>query len=327
MKARLLIAGVIVVALAVALNLVVFLRSSGAADAPKADAPKADAPKADAPKADAPKNEEQAIRTAMQAYEAAFNKGDLDAVMAFWTPDAEFISDDGKAARGRDAIAALTKHAFTEHKGLTVKLVNKSIRFVKPDVALQDAIVTLSAQDKAADTGPYTAVWTKIDGKWLLASVRDLPEGAPAAGSNYSALKQLEWLVGEWTGEAKDFSASLSIRWDKNQSFLIIEQTIKMIDQNLSLTQVIGWDASNQQIRSWVFDSRGGFGAAFWTRQGNEWELQVAGVLSDGRTTSSLNRWKYIDDHTADWQSTERQVDSQPMPDVKLRYTKKETKK
>jgi conserved hypothetical protein len=141
MKARLVIAGAVVVALGVALVLTGWQGSSGAADAPK--------------------NEEQAIRSAMQAYEAAFNKGDLDAVMAFWTPDAEFISDDGKATRGRDAIAAQTKRSFTEHKGLTIKLINKSIRFPKPDVALQDGIVTMTAQDKSADTGPYTAVWAK----------------------------------------------------------------------------------------------------------------------------------------------------------------------
>ncbi|HEY1858728.1 MAG TPA: nuclear transport factor 2 family protein, partial [Gemmataceae bacterium] len=230
--------------------------------------------------------------------------------------------------RGRDAIAAQTKRSFTEHKGLSIKLTNKTIRFVKPDVALQDGIVTMTAQDKPSDTGPFMSVWTKIDGKWLLASVRDLPDEAPAAGTNYSALKQLEWLVGEWTGEEKETSVAMSIRWDKNQNFLVIEQAIKMKgDNSLTLTQIIGWDPSNQQIRSWVFDSRGGFGEAFWTRQGNEWELQVAGVLSDGRTTSSLNSWKYIDDHTAEWQSTQRQVDSQPMPDVKMKYVKKDAKK
>jgi uncharacterized protein (TIGR02246 family) len=311
MKARLAIAGGAVVILGVALAWVGWQGSSNAADGPK----------------DSAKNEEQAIRSAMQAYEAAFNRGDLDAVMKFWAADAEFISDNGKVTRGRDAIAAQTKRSFTEHKGLTIKLTNKSIRFVKPDVALQDGFVTLSAQDKPADTGPYTVVWTKVDGKWLLASVRDLPEEAPAAGSNYSALKQLKWLVGEWTGEAKDTVVALSFRWDKNQSFLVMEQTIKMSDHDLSLTQIIGWDPSNQQIRSWVFDSRGGFGEAYWSRHGNEWELQAAGVLSDGRTTSSLISWKYVDDHTAEWQSTQRQVDSQPMPDVKLKYVKKEAKK
>src|SRR6266851_3393545 len=128
MKTRTWIAGGVVIALGITLALIGFQGSSDAADPPK--------------------NDEQGILKAMQAYEAAFNKGDLDAVMAFWTSDAEFISDDGKATRGRDAIAAQTKRSFPEHKGLTIKLINKSIRFPKPDVALQDGIVTMTAQDK-----------------------------------------------------------------------------------------------------------------------------------------------------------------------------------
>src|SRR5262249_42834692 len=150
---------------------------------------------------------------AMKAYETAFNKGDAEGVMALWASDAEFISDDGKATRGRDAIAALMKRAFTEHKGLTIKLTNKAIRFIKPDVALQDAVVTMKAQDMPADSGPYVVVWTKTDGNWLLASVRDLPDETPAAGTSHSVLKQFEWLVGEWTGEEKDTSVAMSVRW------------------------------------------------------------------------------------------------------------------
>jgi len=307
MKTRTWIAGGVVVALGVAFTLVNFHGSTDAADPPK--------------------NDEQSILKAMQAYEAAFNKGDVDAIMTFWAADAEFISDDGKATRGRDAIAAQTKRAITEHKGLTVKLTNKSIRFIKPDVALQDGIVTLSAQDKPADSGPFTSVWSKTDGKWLLVSVRDLPDEMPTAGTNYSALKQLEWMVGEWTAQEKDVSVDMTVRWDKNQNFLLLENTIKLKGENLSITQFIGWDPSQQQIRSWIFDSRGGFGETFWTRQGNQWEGVAAGVLSDGRPTSSLNTWKYIDDHIAEWQSTQRQVDSQPMPDVKMKYVKKNVKK
>ena len=313
MKARTWIAASVVVALGIAIGLMKFQGSSDAADPPKADPAK---------------NDEQAILKAMQAYQAAFDKADIDALMSLWAPDAEYISDEGKTTRGRDAIAAQIKRAFTEHKGLTIKITNKAIRFVKPDVALQDAIVTMKAQDMPADSSPFAVVWTKIDGKWLLASVRDLPDETPAADTNYSVLKQLEWLVGEWTGEEKDTSVAMSVRWDKNQNFLIIEQAIKMKgDNSLSLTQIIGWDPNDQQIRSWVFDSNGGFGEAYWTRQGNQWDLQVAGVLSDGRTTSSINTWKYIDDRTVEWQSTQREIDSQPTPDAKLKYVKKDAKK
>jgi uncharacterized protein (TIGR02246 family) len=272
--------------------------------------------------------DEEGIRQAMRQYTAAFNKGDIDAVMAFWTADAEFISDDGKAVRGRDAIGAQTKRVFSKHKQLSIKLVSKSIRFVKPDVALQDGVVTLSAQDKSAESGPYTAVWIKTDGRWLMNSVRDLPaEGAPPAASNYGAVKQLEWLVGEWVSEEGDTRVTLSFHWEHDRNFLRMEQAVTAKGQTvLTVTQMIGWDALQQQLRSWVFDSHGGFGESYWTRRGNQWDVNAAGVLSDGRATSSVNVWKYIDDKTLEWQSVDRQLDSQPMPDVKATYHRKPAK-
>jgi uncharacterized protein (TIGR02246 family) len=168
--------------------------------------------------------DEEAIRKAMAAYSAAYNKGDLDGIMALWSPEGEFISEDGKVTRGKEALSALFQKGFTDNKGSTIKLTSKSIRFLKPDVAIQDAVVQLTSPDKPADNGPYTTFWTKTDGKWLLASVRDLPGDAPPGGpSNYDNLKQLEWLVGDWTSEGKNTPVDMSCKWDKNQNFLYME--------------------------------------------------------------------------------------------------------
>jgi hypothetical protein len=51
------------------------------------------------------REEEKALRKAAGAYSAAFNKGDLDAIAAFWTEDAEYVPEDGKAIRGRGPFA------------------------------------------------------------------------------------------------------------------------------------------------------------------------------------------------------------------------------
>jgi uncharacterized protein (TIGR02246 family) len=268
--------------------------------------------------------DEEAIRKAMAAYTEAYNKGDLEGVLGLWAPEAEFITEAGKVIRGREALTALFKKNFAENKGSTIKLTSKSIRFLKPDVAMQDSIVQLTLADKSVDSGPYAAVWTKTDGKWLLASVRDLPGDVPAGPTNYDNLKQLDWLIGDWTSEGKESVVDTSCRWDKNQNFLLMEQTIHLKNDNpLTITQIIGWDPSQQQIRSWVFDSRGGFGEALWSRRGNQWDLAATGVLSDGRTASSINSWKYIDDQTCQWESTDRQIDSKPVPDVRVKFVKK----
>ena len=53
--------------------------------------------------------------------------------------------------------------------------------------------------------------------------------------------------------------------------------------------KVIGYDAANRQIRSWIFDSAGGFGTSTWSRDGNDWIIKNSQTLHDGARTSSIN--------------------------------------
>jgi uncharacterized protein (TIGR02246 family) len=274
-------------------------------------------------------SDQDAIRAAVQGYAAAYNKGDLEGLMAYWSGDPEFISDAGQSTRGREALAALFKTTFAEQKGSTMKITVKSIRFLKPDVALQDGLVTVTAADGTADRGPYSSVWTKTDGKWLLARVQDLPGDAPeAAASSYERLKQLEWLVGDWASEGKHTPVTFTCKWTKSRSFLTIEETIHLQDQEpMVLTEIVGWDPLQQQVRSWVFDSRGGFGETLWTRTGNRWAQQSGGVLADGRRAFSNSTWKYVDNNTCEWESLDREIDSRPAPDVHVKYVRQAEKK
>jgi hypothetical protein len=83
------------------------------------------------------REEEKALRKAAGAYSAAFNKGDLDAIAAFWTEDAEYVPEGGKAIRGRESVRALLKKSLAEHKGARQSIKVRSVRFVKPDVATE----------------------------------------------------------------------------------------------------------------------------------------------------------------------------------------------
>ena len=57
----------------------------------------------------------------------------------------------------------------------------------------------------------------------------------------------------------------------------------------MTVNQRIGWDPLTKQIKSWVFDSEGGYGDALWTRKGNQWVIKSTGVLPDGRTASATH--------------------------------------
>src|SRR6516225_4973450 len=65
-------------------------------------------------------NDEQAIRKAGAAHVEAMNKGDLDAVMALWAPDADYIDESGKVTRGKEALTALFRQGLADLKGSKV---------------------------------------------------------------------------------------------------------------------------------------------------------------------------------------------------------------
>jgi uncharacterized protein (TIGR02246 family) len=277
---------------------------------------------------EAARAEEKAIRKVLDSFTAAYNKGDLDGLMKHWTDDAEFASESGKIYRGKAQVRVLLKKSLADNKGAKESIRTKSIRFVKPDVAIEEAEVTVTSPEGAEETGPYEAVWVKLDGRWYMSRVRDLPEsneeGRPIA---YHKLKPLAWMVGEWTDKEGNGDVALKCRWGPGQTFLLQEYPIKNSDGKMSYVWLrIGWDAEAEQLRSWVFDSSGGFGEGHWTREGNDWLVPSEGQYPDGRKATSDNRWKYINDETTTWTSTNRQADGQPLPDMTITFVKKKAK-
>jgi uncharacterized protein (TIGR02246 family) len=63
------------------------------------------------------------------------NSRGLDALVGFWTEDAEFIRESGKTFRGREAIRSLLESSLAGNKGNKQSITATSIRFVRPDVA------------------------------------------------------------------------------------------------------------------------------------------------------------------------------------------------
>jgi len=139
----------------------------------------------------------------------------------------------------------------------------------------------------------------------------------PENGSHYEQLKALEWLVGEWVDEGEESTIATKCGWTKNRNFLL--RTFKVVtadDRELEGTQVIGWDPDAKRIRSWMFDSEGGFGEGHWTQKENRWIIKVSQTLKDGVRASAINVLTYVDDNTITWQSTGREIDGELQPDV-----------
>jgi len=264
-------------------------------------------------------DKEDPARTRRAGFITAFNKGDAKALAAFWTPNASYIDQLGREYKGRGAIQKQYEKVFAARKGAKLTIQVTSRTDVSPEVALQDGITEVTPADGGPSTSArFSAVLVKKDGEWYLQSVRDSVAAPP---SNAEHLEDLEWLIGEWTGESdKGESGSASFNWAENENFIVSEFATTL--NGIAVyggTQWIAWDAVDKQIRSWSFYSGGGFGEAVWTNGegGKKWSVKTNARTADGRKVSATNVVTRTDDDHMTWQMTKLTVDGKSVPDPK----------
>jgi uncharacterized protein (TIGR02246 family) len=266
--------------------------------------------------------DEAAIHKSDDAYIAAYNKQDAKAVAELWSPEAVYVDPDtGKEAAGREAIQKEFEETFADEKDAKLELDVKAVKFLSPNVAIENGIARIIRPKEEPDESSYSALFVKREGKWLLDRVteEETPAEAGPPPSNYEHLKELEWMVGSWVDNDDDDNATIQVdcSWTKNKNFMTRSFAVVVGDQvDLSGMQIIGWDPNSKQIRSWVFDSDGGFSEGKWTHKGNRWVIQNSGTLPQGGKASETNIIKQIDDNSFTWQSVQRSADGDLLPDV-----------
>ena len=132
-----------------------------------------------------------------------------------------------------------------------------------------------------------------------------------------SPLEELDWMVGEWIDQGEDSTITTKCSWTKNRKFLRRSFNVK-IDEEVTLEgdQFVGWDPIENRIRSWTFNSEGGFGEGRWIQDGNRWLVKASFVLADGARASALNVYTYVDADTIRWQSIDREVAGELQPNI-----------
>jgi uncharacterized protein (TIGR02246 family) len=260
--------------------------------------------------------DEAAIRKSVESYTEAFNKQDAKALAAHWSPDAVYTNPlSGEAAVGREAIEQQFTANFASLKGAKLETTVDAIRFISPNVAVENGTARVVVGEEKPTESQYSAIHVKRDGKWLIDRVTE--EDVPEVVSNYEKLKDLEWMIGTWVDEDEASSVATTCRWSKNRNFIVRSFSMTVGDRlDKSGMQVIGWDPAAKQIRSWVFDSDGGIGEGLWTKNGDKWFIQAKDTSADGQKMTSQNVLRVIDSDRFAWQSIDRQVDGHLLPNI-----------
>ncbi|MGP0065280.1 MAG: SgcJ/EcaC family oxidoreductase [Isosphaeraceae bacterium] len=251
--------------------------------------------------------EERAIRASDEAFAEAFRKKDAKAIADLYTDDGEAVGLDGTTIQGRAALEEHYAARFAETPDEKLESTIESIKFLAPGIARETGRTrSVTTDGGTATTGRYTVIRIKRDGRWLIAGVREL---ADTEISHYERLKELEWLVGDWVEETEEALVFTSVAWADDKNFLLRTFDVRVKGKPaLTGTQRIGWDPLTKQIKSWVFDSRGGYGDGLWMRSGNQWVVKATGVRPDGRTATATQVLTYVNKDTLRWKSIDRTV-------------------
>jgi uncharacterized protein (TIGR02246 family) len=264
--------------------------------------------------------DEAAIRANAEAYVAAYNNRDAKAVAAMWSPEAVYMDPStGDAAIGREEIEKVFTDILAALGEAKLEVEVNSVEFVSPNVAIENGMARIVRANEEPEETQYTAVNVKRDGKWLIDRISEEEPPAPPEPppSNYEQLKELEWMVGSWIDQDEDATVQTDCQWTKNQNFINRSFAVVVGDQvDLAGMQIIGWDPAAKQIRSWIFDSDGGFAEGKWTRKGHRWLIQQTGTLPDGSRSSAVNIITRVDDNAFTWQSINREVGGDILPNV-----------
>jgi len=263
--------------------------------------------------------DESAIRASGVAFVAAYNGRDAKALAVLWSPEAVYMDPlTGEQSVGRAAIEGQFADAFADRGEARLVVDVKSIEFVSPSVAIERGSAQVVRPGEEPLDSDFTAVLVKRDGRWLLDRVSEQEVVQPEE-SAYEHLKDLEWMIGSWVDNDEDSGVSIQTdcAWSKNKSFMTRSFAVVIGDQvDMAGMQVVGWDPAAKQIRSWVFDSDGGFGEGRWTHKGNRWFIQVTGTLPDGGRSTAVNIITEVDANSLTWQSVDREVNGELQPNV-----------
>jgi uncharacterized protein (TIGR02246 family) len=232
----------------------------------------------------------------------------------YFTADAEYTDENGELTQGRSDIEQLLTDTFAENKGATLDVQVDSVRPLDSNLYEEKGTTTVTSPGGDKQSSSYTAIHVKKDGQWQISRLFEFPAADPTPGQQ---LSQLAWMVGTWKDKGGSTSVETKADWARGNNFLTRTFKVSQGDDVLAEGwQIIGWDPIENRIRSWIFDSDGGYGQGVWTRDGNRWLVKETRVSADGSESSAEQTLTYVDPDHCTYESANRTLNGDLQPNI-----------
>jgi uncharacterized protein (TIGR02246 family) len=258
--------------------------------------------------------EYQEAEDQFRKYQDAYDRGDAKALASFYAEDIDYIDQDGAETKGRGEMEKLFTEYFQASPGAKIAITIEELKQLTADVQVDRGVATVTSTSGLANSTRYVAVVAKRNDGWKICQLTETAAPAPTA---YSQLEALRWLIGNWENKDADQTVETKVEWAGDKNFLV--RTFKLRGAEEAETdgwEIVGWDPDRQQIRSWIFDSNGGFGESSWSYDGGHWLIRGSNVLPDGSRSTAENVLTKVDDTKFTWESQNRTLDGESQPAV-----------
>lgn len=239
-----------------------------------------------------------------QAFVDAYAKKDATAIGLLFTEDAEFHNELGEVTSGREAISAIFRQVFQDAPEAIIEEIRiQKVRQITAGVVAEEGIVrTVHEQSAEPVVSRYLALLVKgADGNWRFNTLKDYPQ-EDEFPQGPDELTRLEWMLGDWVSEDTDMKVHTTCKWSDDGHYLIRDYEIQMAGERLQHgLQRIGWDPLRQHIRSWVFDSDGGYVEGIWRQSGDQWIVTQDGYNPEGEPASGVVVYTVHDPERVTW--------------------------
>jgi uncharacterized protein (TIGR02246 family) len=258
---------------------------------------------------------EKAAATVVANIEKAFKEHNAAALAALWKEDAVHTAkSSGERTEGRKALQESYAKLFKEDPKSQLKITVGKLRQVTPGVLHLDGVADVQHSNGEVSRSEVSAILVQQNGAWLVDQVQetDLPLASQAA----THLSELDWLLGKWSDETKEGRVENETHWNSTLNYLV--RNYRAEAQGATVRegmQIIGWDAEQKCLRSWLFEGDGSVGEGTWQRSGdNKWINKMVLKLADGRRASMAQVFQPAGDNKLMVETVDREVDGEAQP-------------
>jgi len=261
-------------------------------------------------------SEQEAIRTQLRQYVAAFNDRKFDQIVELLSPSLQYRDESaGVQLDNAEAFVGRLKAAIEAEPTLQLEAQPSDVFIETATTAIVQGSTALKAENVADEDSYFVLTMSKGKTAWKITTIVEQSPYATLQLTASEAIESLGWLVGTWQDSSPQELRS-EIEFLPGRQFLRRTITEPSSKQAFGF-ELIGYDSVLNRVRSWTFFQDGTFGDGYWTGEEDHWSLKMTQTLPDGRTASGTYILRPEDSDTMTVQLVSREIEGEPMPSGK----------